>query len=87
MWFKSTKERFEDNGHLITTERQMTDGEYIVEKSDNLIQEADLFMKTIRAKTSFKWFTQEEIGIYCAFENENGRVPTDEEFQSLITPT
>jgi hypothetical protein len=61
MWFKATKEKFEEFGHTITTERQLSDGEYIVEKSDNLIHEADAFMKAVRLKTSVEWLTSEEM--------------------------
>ena len=86
MWFKATKTKFEENGHVITTERQMSDGEYIVEKSENLIEEADEFMKKIRTKTSFDWFTKEEIEAVCKFEDEFERVPTSEELAVLMTP-
>ena len=68
MWFKATKEKFEEFGHTITTERQLSDGEYIVEKSDNLIHEADVFMKEVRLKTSVEWLTSEEMEALVALE-------------------
>jgi len=71
MWFKATQAKFEEVGHTITTERQLADRTYIVEKSENLINEADEFMKKIRLKTSIEWFTQEEVAALIALEPSN----------------
>lgn len=65
IWVKATKEKFEEYGQSITTERQLSDGEYIkhFELTGNTTSEAENFIVAIRAKTSFEILTEDGLRV------------------------
>lgn len=70
IWVKATKEKFEEYGQSITTERQLSDGDYIkhFELTGNTTQEAEQFIIDIRLKTSFEILTEEGLAELLALE-------------------
>jgi hypothetical protein len=70
IWIKATKEKFEEYDQTITTERQLSDGEYIkhYELTGETNAEAEKFIIKIRMKTSFEIMTHEELEVLLANE-------------------
>jgi hypothetical protein len=63
IFVKANKLKFEEYGQTITTERQLSDGDYIkhFELTGNTTPEAEQFIIDIRTKTSFDILTQEQM--------------------------
>ena len=58
MWVVATQEKFEEYGIKITTQRQLSDGEYIMHME---LTEYPEFILNSRLDDEVKWLTDEEI--------------------------
>ena len=67
LWVKATKEKFEENGQEITTERQLQDGEYI-KHFELSVPDSEAFLLAIRFKTSIEILSEEQLETLLALE-------------------
>ena len=65
MWTKTTQAKFEEYGIMITTQRQLLDGEYIMHMERTDFPE---FIINSRNDLDVKWYTNEEMQEILALE-------------------
>ena len=65
MWTKASKEKFEQYGITIDTQRQLEDGEYIMHME---LTEYPEFVLASRPDVDVKWLTNEQMDELLALE-------------------
>ncbi len=66
---KASKEKFEEFGQTITTERQLKDGDYI-KHFELCVPDSEKFFMLIRPKTSIEIYDEETLLPILALEEE-----------------
>ena len=65
LWVKTTSAKFAEYGITITTQRKLSDGEYIMHME--LLQNPE-FMLSTRDDTAVHWYSNEEMDAILALE-------------------